>query len=109
VNLGEPPPAFAEAGAVDAEPEELLTAFLRRFVDGYAPAHPAFASAVLMRYRERCATLGERVRATTTDGETVEGDALDVDADGGLIVATELGRRVVRFGEVEHMRPGGVE
>jgi BirA family biotin operon repressor/biotin-[acetyl-CoA-carboxylase] ligase len=109
VNLGQPPPAFAEAGAVDAEDAPLLEAFLRRFSETYAPGHPAFAGAVLARYRERCATLGERVRATTTAGETVEGEAVDVDDLGGLVVRTDDGERAVRFGEIEHLRPEGLE
>jgi len=106
VNLGEPPPDVPGAGAVDAEDEELLTGFLGRFADGYAPAHPAFAAAVLARYRERCATLGERVRATTTDGDVVVGEAIDVDDAGGLVVRTADGERVVRFGDVEHLSSG---
>ena len=106
VNLGEPPPDVPGAGAVDAEDEELLTGFLRRFSDGYAPVHPAFAGTVIARYRERCATLGERVRATTTDGDVVVGEATDVDDAGGLVVRTGDDECVVRFGDVEHLSSG---
>jgi BirA family biotin operon repressor/biotin-[acetyl-CoA-carboxylase] ligase len=103
VNLGAPPPDVPEAGAVDAGDEDLLAAFLRAFARGYRPAEPGFADAVVTTYRERCATLGRRVRATTTDGTTVRGEAVDVDGTGGLVVRTEEGLAVVRFGAVEHL------
>ncbi|HJY31262.1 MAG TPA: biotin--[acetyl-CoA-carboxylase] ligase, partial [Actinomycetota bacterium] len=37
VNLGEPPPDIPGAGAVEAEDDELLDAFLSAFVRGYRP------------------------------------------------------------------------
>ncbi len=103
VNLGEPPQEFTDAGAVDAGAEELLTAFLRVFAERYEPGHPAFPGAVVAAYRRRCATLGLRVRATTTDGSVVEGEAVEVDEAGGLLVRTERGTEVVRFGDVQHL------
>jgi BirA family biotin operon repressor/biotin-[acetyl-CoA-carboxylase] ligase len=103
VNLHTPPPEVSEAGAVDAEAGELLGAFLEAFEGGYQPEHPAFAGAVVASYREVCATLGVRVRAATTDGEVVEGQAVDVGERGGLVVATAEGARTVRFGAVEHL------
>jgi BirA family biotin operon repressor/biotin-[acetyl-CoA-carboxylase] ligase len=106
VNLGDPPDALADVAAVDADAETVLTAFLRVFADGYQPQHPAFAAQVRSRYRERCATIGERVHAITTDGARVDGVAIDIDETGGLVVRTPVGERVVRFGEVEHaVRP----
>lgn len=103
VNLGAPPPAMPDAGAVDADAEELLVAFLRAFARGYAPAGPAFAETVVAGYREVCSTIGSRVRATTTVGVTVEGRAVDVDETGGLVIQTPAGPQVVRFGEVRHL------
>jgi BirA family biotin operon repressor/biotin-[acetyl-CoA-carboxylase] ligase len=103
VNIGAPPPAFPDAGAVDVEDETLLSAFLGAFASRYRPAEPGFASVVVETYRERCATLGLRVHATTTAGVFVEGEAVDVDESGGLLVRTESGLEVVRFGEVEHL------
>jgi BirA family biotin operon repressor/biotin-[acetyl-CoA-carboxylase] ligase len=103
VNLGAPPPAFPEAGAVEAEDEALLSAFLGLFAHRYRPADPGFAAAVLETYRERCATLGLRVRATTTAGALVEGEAVDVDETGGLLVRTEDRLEAIRFGAVEHL------
>ncbi len=103
VNLREPPPEVPEAGAVDAEADELLEAFLSAFARGYEPGHPAFAGAVITAYREVCATLGMRVHATTSDGAVVAGEAVGVDELGGLVVSTDDGLRVVRFGEVRHL------
>ena len=97
------PPDIPGAGAVGAEDDELLEAFLSEFVRRYEPAHPAFAGSVIAAYREVCATLGERVRATTAAGATVEGEAVDLDERGGLVVRTTAGDEVVRFGEVEHL------
>ncbi len=101
-NLREPPPEIPGAGAVQAEADELLEAFLAEFVGGYRPADPAFANEVVSAYRDVCATLGTRVHATTERG-SVEGDAFDVDERGGLVVRTLTGDETVRFGEVEHL------
>ena len=50
---------------------------------------------------------GRRVRATTTDGREVEGEAADVDPTGALIVETNGGREAVAFGEIEHLGGNG--
>ena len=106
-NIGDVPAAHPDAGAIAADDVAVLEGFLRTFSRRYAPGHPAFTATVLAAYRERCATLGERVRATATDGAVVEGVAADLDATGGLVVETGDGRRTVRFGDVEHVRAAG--
>ena len=58
---------------------------------------------MIAAYREVCATLGTRVRAATAGGAVVEGEAVDVDERGGLVVRTPAGDEVVRFGAVEHL------
>lgn len=103
VNLGTPPPMLPGAGAVQAEAAPLLIGFLSSFAQGYEPEHPAFGDSVVAAYREVCSTLGLRVRATTTDGEVVEGEAVDVDRRGSLVISTTRGDRAVRFGAVEHL------
>ena len=103
VNLGAAPTDLPEAAAVDTDADALLEGFLRAFSRGYQPEHPAFAGAVVSAYREVCATLGMRVRATTSEGGAVSGTAIDVDELGGLVVETDEGTRVVRFGEVQHL------
>jgi BirA family transcriptional regulator, biotin operon repressor / biotin---[acetyl-CoA-carboxylase] ligase len=102
VNLGDPPAEVPGAGAVDAADDELLEAFLDAFVRAYQPGHPAFAGGVLAAYREVCATLDTRVRATTGAG-VIEGEAVDLDERGGLVVRTSSGDEVVRVGAVEHL------
>jgi BirA family biotin operon repressor/biotin-[acetyl-CoA-carboxylase] ligase len=56
-------------------------------------------------YRERCTTLGRRVRVLTTGG-AVLGEACEVDASGALIVRTAAGLRTFAAGDVVHLRPG---
>jgi BirA family biotin operon repressor/biotin-[acetyl-CoA-carboxylase] ligase len=103
VNLGTPPPDVPNAGAVDAVDEDLLAGFLAAFARRYEPRSGAFATSVVGDYRERCATLGLRVRARTVGGGVVEGVATDVDEAGGLVVRADGGTETVRFGEVEHL------
>ena len=82
---------------------DLLTGFLRAFAGRYEPEHPAFARTVVAAYRTRCATLGTAVRARTGRGTVVEGEAVDVDETGALMVRVGDGIVAVRFGEVEHL------
>ncbi len=56
-------------------------------------------------YRDRCDTLGRRVRVHLPDGP-VEGVAEDVDASGCLVVSTPRGPRAFAAGDVVHLRPG---
>jgi BirA family biotin operon repressor/biotin-[acetyl-CoA-carboxylase] ligase len=104
VNLAGPPAGVEQAaglGGVEAEP--LLAGFLGGIGEPIDPS--TFPDRTLKRYRPVCATIGRRVRATTTAGFTVEGTATDVDADGSLVVETPAGERVaVGFGEVHHLR-----
>jgi BirA family biotin operon repressor/biotin-[acetyl-CoA-carboxylase] ligase len=60
--------------------------------------------AVLDAWRDRAATLGQRVRVDLGD-ETIKGDAVDVTEHGALVVATEDGERVVHSGDCQHLRP----
>ena len=86
-----------------AEPVNLLEAFLTGFRAAYRPAGDGFPAAVVGRYRAVCATLGRRVRATVIDGTAVEGAAVDLDDHGGLVVETDGGPRTVGFGEIAHL------
>ncbi|HEX2032431.1 MAG TPA: biotin--[acetyl-CoA-carboxylase] ligase [Actinomycetota bacterium] len=90
-----------EGGEGDAA--ALLGRFLVAFTASYRPADPGFADRVLGSYRAVCSTLGRRVRATTTEGLTVEGTAVDVDERGGLLVRVDGRVVAVAFGEVAHL------
>jgi BirA family transcriptional regulator, biotin operon repressor / biotin---[acetyl-CoA-carboxylase] ligase len=103
LNLGTAPEVANAAALADADPAVVLGAFLETFSRRYEPGHPAFAGAVVEGYRRVCATLGRRVRATTSSGAVVEGEALDVDELGSLVVRTAEGLEQVRFGDVTHL------
>jgi len=103
VNLAGPPAGVeGAAGLGGVEAEALLAGFLAGLGEPVDPA--TFAGRTLRRYRPLCATIGRRVRATTTEGRAVEGTAVDVDDAGALVVDTPEGRRAVGFGEVQHLR-----
>ena len=54
-----------------------------------------------------CLTLGTAVRVGRPDGSALEGEAVDLAEDGALMVRLdEGGERVVRAGDVTHLRPG---
>ena len=89
VNLTWAPPGAARLGP-DVDRDRLLYAWLE------ALDRPAD---VLSRYRERCATLGRRVRVEGP-ATTVEGVATDVDEEGRLVVD---GRKF-DVGEVVHLK-----
>jgi BirA family biotin operon repressor/biotin-[acetyl-CoA-carboxylase] ligase len=62
-------------------------------------------------YAESLGTLGRRVRVEMTDGTVLEGDAVDLDAEGRLVVAPDAGvagaagtRRTIDAGDVVHLR-----
>jgi BirA family biotin operon repressor/biotin-[acetyl-CoA-carboxylase] ligase len=101
---GSPPDVDGATGLGDADGPTILEGFLRRFREAYAPTAPSFPDAVVDSYRPLCSTLGRRVRATTRGGEATEGLAADIDTSGGLLLETAKGRRLVRFGEIEHLR-----
>lgn len=62
------------------------------------------STGLLARYRDRCRTLGQRVRVDLGDGD-LHGEAVDVDDTGRLVVRTETGRTTaVSAGDVVHVR-----
>jgi BirA family biotin operon repressor/biotin-[acetyl-CoA-carboxylase] ligase len=88
--------------------EELLVALLRRFDGHYASLTGSRdRSDVQARWRSRSATLGRRVRVDLGT-EDVEGMAVDITAEGHLVVDTGSGaRRTFAVGDVVHLRPLG--
>lgn len=77
-----------------------LDGWYRRLLDG-----PEGAEELLAAWRERSATLGRRVRVDLGSDDLV-GTAVDVTADGHLVVETLEGeRRTVAVGDVVHLRP----
>ena len=81
-----------------------LQELLRALDDLYAQAeHDGFAP-VLAAWREYAVTLGQTVRVIAPAGEEFEGVALDIDAEGALLIETEAGQRRVLAGDVS-IRP----
>jgi BirA family transcriptional regulator, biotin operon repressor / biotin---[acetyl-CoA-carboxylase] ligase len=85
----------------------VLVAFLRHLDQRYGRlvTDPGGADALRAAWRERSATLGRRVRVDLGVDDVV-GTAVDVTAEGHLVVETlEGGRRVIAVGDVVHLRP----
>jgi BirA family biotin operon repressor/biotin-[acetyl-CoA-carboxylase] ligase len=81
------------------DPAALLEAFLTDLRDEVR----GLGDRTVFRYRDVCATLGRRVRATLSGGATLEGQALDIGENGELFVDTSSGVERVGFGEIVHL------
>ncbi|MGH3546566.1 MAG: biotin--[acetyl-CoA-carboxylase] ligase [Pseudonocardiaceae bacterium] len=55
-------------------------------------------------YQQRCATLGEQVRVELPGQPELTGTAVDVDAEGRLVVLSGDQRRALSVGDVTHVR-----
>ncbi|MFI1562700.1 biotin--[acetyl-CoA-carboxylase] ligase [Streptomyces sp. NPDC020490] len=98
------------AGAVSTDRDPLLRAMLRSLEDWYrrwraAGGDPA-ASGLQETYAAGCATLGRTVRAELPGDRSVIGEAVAVDGDGRLVLATADGvQEPVGAGDIVHLRP----
>ncbi|MEU6931650.1 biotin--[acetyl-CoA-carboxylase] ligase [Streptomyces sp. 2RAF24] len=95
--------------AVSTDRDTLLRAVLRSLEQWYGDwvraAGDPTASGLLAAYEAQCATLGRRVRADLPGERMLEGDAVGVDGDGRLVVATEGGgTEAVAAGDIVHLR-----
>ncbi|GAA2026283.1 biotin--[acetyl-CoA-carboxylase] ligase [Terrabacter terrae] len=104
--------SLALAGAT-VRREDLLVAYLDHLVTvlpgaggSTGPQAPTVAEAAAARtaYRQACSTVGLHVRVHLPTGDAVEGTAVGVDDDGGLLVRTEQGTRAFAAGDVVHVR-----
>ncbi|MEU2564710.1 biotin--[acetyl-CoA-carboxylase] ligase [Streptomyces longispororuber] len=104
--------SLALAGAQGTDRDPLLRAVLRGLEQWYgdwraAGGDPA-ACGLQETYAAGCATLGRRVRAELPGGRAVSGEAVAVDGDGRLVLATADGvREPVAAGDVVHVRGAG--
>jgi BirA family transcriptional regulator, biotin operon repressor / biotin---[acetyl-CoA-carboxylase] ligase len=99
--------SLALAGASCTDRSTLLKAVLRAIGDeylGWRAVAGDGAASVLPRYRELCVTLGRDIRADVAGRTAVEGRAVDIDDDGGLVLQTAEGQRTVLAGDVSHVR-----
>ncbi|MGW2957371.1 biotin--[acetyl-CoA-carboxylase] ligase [Streptomyces sp. NPDC001220] len=102
--------SLALAGAVTTDRDPLLRAVLRSLEDWYgrwreAGGDPA-RSGLQETYAAGCATLGRTVRAELPGDRSLVGEAVAVDGDGRLVIATEEGvQEPVGAGDIVHLRP----
>ncbi|MFF8725296.1 biotin--[acetyl-CoA-carboxylase] ligase [Streptomyces sp. NPDC015171] len=98
------------AGAAGTDRDPLLRSVLRSLEDWYVrwrdAGGDAAASGLQETYTAGCATLGRRVRAELPGGRNLVGEAVALDGDGRLVIATEDGvQEPVGAGDVVHLRP----
>ncbi|MGW7546271.1 biotin--[acetyl-CoA-carboxylase] ligase [Streptomyces sp. NPDC054770] len=102
--------SLALAGAVSTDRETLLRAVLRSLEDWYgrwraAGGDPA-VSGLQEAYAAGCATLGRSVRAELPGDRSLVGEAVAIDGDGRLVIATGEGvQEPVGAGDIVHLRP----
>ncbi|MFD8610254.1 biotin--[acetyl-CoA-carboxylase] ligase [Streptomyces sp. NPDC059631] len=102
--------SLALAGAVSTDRDPLLRAVLRSLEEWYgrwraADGDPA-AAGLQETYAAGCATLGRTVRAELPGDRSLVGEAVAVDGDGRLVLATRDGvQQPVGAGDIVHLRP----
>ncbi|MFJ7237029.1 biotin--[acetyl-CoA-carboxylase] ligase [Streptomyces olivaceus] len=102
--------SLALAGAAGTDRDPLLRGVLRSLEDWYgrwreAGGDPA-VSGLQETYAAGCATLGRTVRAELPGDRSLVGEAVAVDGDGRLVLATEAGvQEPVGAGDIVHLRP----
>lgn len=102
--------SLALAGAQVLDRDPLLRAVLRSFEDWYERWRAAGGDPAACRlqdaYAAGCATLGRTVRAELPGGRELVGEAVAVDGDGRLVLATADGvQEPVGAGDIVHLRP----
>ncbi|MFC7217305.1 biotin--[acetyl-CoA-carboxylase] ligase [Streptomyces polyrhachis] len=101
--------SLALAGAPVTDRDPVLRAVLRSLEQWYgdwrAADGDAAASGLLEAYAAGCATLGREVRAELPGGAALLGEAVAVDGDGRLVLATASGvQQPVGAGDIVHLR-----
>lgn len=82
----------------------LLQEILRKLEDNYLLFQAKGASIIIKKWREHSLTLGKRVKVYCQK-EHIEGEAFDIDVDGGLLIRKDSGMsEKVMSGDVIHAR-----
>ncbi|MFF9621797.1 biotin--[acetyl-CoA-carboxylase] ligase [Streptomyces griseosporeus] len=102
--------SLALANAISTDRDPLLRAVLRSLEDWYgrwrAAGGDPGACGLQETYATGCATLGRTVRAELPGDRSIVGEAVAVDGDGRLVIATEEGvQEPVGAGDIVHLRP----
>lgn len=98
------------AGAVSTDRDPLLRGVLRSLEEWYgrwrAAAGDPVVSGLQETYAAGCATLGRVVRAELPGERAITGEAVAIDGDGRLVLATADGvQEPVGAGDIVHLRP----
>ncbi|MGW0757395.1 biotin--[acetyl-CoA-carboxylase] ligase [Streptomyces sp. NPDC002814] len=101
--------SLALAGAVTTDRDPLLRAVLRSLEEWYGRWRSAGGdpgvSGLQETYAAGCATLGRRVRAELPGDRSITGEAVAIDGDGRLVLATGEGvQEPVGAGDIVHLR-----
>ncbi|MFI8203226.1 biotin--[acetyl-CoA-carboxylase] ligase [Streptomyces sp. NPDC085937] len=101
--------SLALAGAVSTDRDPLLRGMLRALEEWYgrwrSAGGDAGACGLQEAYAAGCATLGRVVRAELPGDRALVGEAVAVDGDGRLVLATEAGvQEPVGAGDIVHLR-----
>ncbi|MEU5684262.1 biotin--[acetyl-CoA-carboxylase] ligase [Streptomyces venezuelae] len=104
--------SLALAGAKVTDRDPLLRAVLRSLEHWYVTWRDASGDPTSTRLQETyaagCATLGRQVRAELPGDRSLEGEAVALDTDGRLILATGEGvQHPVSAADIIHLRPAG--
>ena len=102
--------SLALAGAVSTDRDPVLRGVLRSVEQWYGTWRKAGGdpgpSGLQEAYTAGCATLGRTVRAELPGDRSIVGEAVAVDGDGRLVIATEEGvQQPVGAGDIVHLRP----
>ncbi|MFJ1806519.1 MULTISPECIES: biotin--[acetyl-CoA-carboxylase] ligase [unclassified Streptomyces] len=102
--------SLALAGAANTDRDPLLRGVLRSLEEWYgrwrAAGGDPEASGLQETYAAGCATLGRTVRAELPGDRSIVGEAVAVDGDGRLVIATKEGvQEPVGAGDIVHLRP----
>ncbi|WP_265520943.1 biotin--[acetyl-CoA-carboxylase] ligase [Oerskovia flava] len=105
--------SLALCGGATTDREVLLTALSESFLDVIVrwqdAGGDALGAGLVDECVEVCVTLGERVRVDLAGGSSVEGLAVALAPDGGLVVRDDAGsEQVLRSGDVRHLRLGAL-
>jgi BirA family transcriptional regulator, biotin operon repressor / biotin---[acetyl-CoA-carboxylase] ligase len=100
--------SLAVEGSQVVDREPVLRAVLRDLARRYTALEDchgdAAAAGLHDDYRAACTTVGRAVRVTLPGDRVLDGDAVDVDSSGRLVVRTEAGTEALAAGDVVHVR-----
>ncbi len=93
--------SLSEMSGEEISRVQFFRALLEEFDKLYLTVSASGFAEVLKLWRDYNVTLGKNVRVISlSDGEDFTGKAVDLNADGALVVETESGRRAVYAGDV---------